>query len=97
MEIAQKYTGMNINSGFDSLFFGERYISRNILTNVFQNMRPVVQGSKDAEDALSCRSFFAKEPLIIELFYGKCPVKKRHPMTLRHSVSDDLYLIGKIK
>ena len=48
MEKAQKYTGMNINSGFDSLFFGERYISRNILTNVFQNMRPVVQGSKDA-------------------------------------------------
>jgi len=32
---------------------------------------------------LSCRSFVAKEPLIIGLFRGKWPIKIRHPMTLR--------------
>jgi len=29
-----------------------------------------IQGGEDAEDALSCRSFFAKEPLIIGHFCG---------------------------
>jgi len=37
-------------------------------------------------DALSCRSFFAKEPLIIGLFCGKGPLKIRHPMGLRDPV-----------
>jgi len=32
---------------------------------------PTVQGGEDAEDALSCRSFFAKEPLITGLFCRK--------------------------
>jgi len=41
----------------------------------------VIQG-----DALSCRSFFAKAPLIIGLFCGKWLVKIRHPMGLRHPV-----------
>ena len=36
--------------------------------------------------AKSCRSFFAKEPLLIRLFCGKWPVKERHPMGLRHPV-----------
>jgi len=30
-----------------------------------------LQGGEDPEDALNCRSFFAKEPLIIGLFCGK--------------------------
>jgi len=30
-----------------------------------------VQGGEDPLDALSCRSFFAQEPLIIGLFCGK--------------------------
>jgi len=36
---------------------------------------------------LSCRSFSAKEPIIIRLVCGKWPVKIRHPMGLRHPVS----------
>ena len=36
--------------------------------------------------ALSCRSFFAKEPLIIGLICGKWPIKIRHPMGLGHPV-----------
>ena len=44
----------------------------------------VVQGGEDSQDALSCRSFSAKEPPIIGLFCGKWPMKTRHPMTLRH-------------
>jgi len=35
---------------------------------------------------LRCRPFSAKEPLIIGLFCGKCPIHIRHPMTLRHPV-----------
>jgi len=30
-----------------------------------------IQGGEDPLDALSCRSFFAKEPLITGLFCGK--------------------------
>ena len=45
-----------------------------------------LQGGEDPQDAFSCRSFFAQEPLIIGLFCGKWRVKIRHPMTLRHSV-----------
>jgi len=43
-----------------------------------------LQGGEDPQDAFSCRSFFAKEPLIIGLFCGKWPIKIRHPMGLRH-------------
>jgi len=46
----------------------------------------VIQGGEDSYDALSCRSFFAKEPLIIGHFRGNSPVKIRHLMTLRHPV-----------
>ena len=49
-------------------------------------------GGKDPQDALSCRSFFAKEPLIIGLFCGKWPMEIRHPMTLRHSVTETVYM-----
>jgi len=38
------------------------------------------------QDALSCRSFFAKEPRITGLFGGKWPIKIRHLMGLRHHV-----------
>jgi len=37
-------------------------------------------------DALSCRSFPAREPLILALFCGKRPTKIRHPMGLCHPV-----------
>ena len=43
-----------------------------------------IQGGEDSQDALSCRSFSAKEPLIIGLFFEKWPMKIRHPMILRH-------------
>jgi len=43
------------------------------------NPYQIVQGGEDSWDALSCRSFFAKEPLIIGLFCGKWPMKIRHP------------------
>ena len=42
------------------------------------------QCGKDSQDALSCRSFFAKEPLIIGLFCRKRPPKIRHHMSLCH-------------
>jgi len=48
-----------------------------------------LQGGEDSWDALSCRSCFEKEPLIIGLFCGKWPVKIRHPMALRHPVYTD--------
>ena len=43
-------------------------------------------GGEDAYGAWSCRSFFAKEPLIIGLFCGKWPAKIRRPMRLGHPV-----------
>ena len=33
----------------------------------------LVQGGKEAQNALSCRSLSAKEPLILRLFCGKIP------------------------
>jgi len=36
---------------------------------------------------LSCRSFFAKEPLITGLFCGKRPVSIRHPMCFRRPLT----------
>ena len=33
--------------------------------------RICIQGGEDSQDAYSCRSFFAKKPLIIGLFCGK--------------------------
>jgi len=47
-----------------------------------------IQGGKYAQDALSCRSLSAKEPLIIRLCCGKWPIKIRHPMGLRHPVEE---------
>ena len=44
------------------------------------------QGGEDPQDALSCRSFFAKEPLIIGLFCGKWSLKIGHIMGLQHPV-----------
>jgi len=49
-----------------------------------------IQGGEDPQDALSCRSFSAKEPLIIGLFCGKWPIKIRHPMDLGHPVAMQL-------
>jgi len=38
---------------------------------------------------LSCRSFFAQEPLIIGLFCGKWSIQIRHPIGLRHPICVD--------
>ena len=51
-----------------------------------------VQGGEDPQDALSCRSFLAKEPLIIGLFCGKRLLKIGHPMSLRHPVHFFIYI-----
>ena len=53
----------------------------------------LVQGGEDAYNALSRRSLFAKEPLMIGLFYGKWPIKMKHPMGLRHPVASWLLRI----
>ena len=53
---------------------------------VWHDTHSIIQGGEDPQDASSCRSFFAKEPRIIGLFCGKCPIKTRHPMTLHHPV-----------
>jgi len=45
-----------------------------------------LQGVEDPYDALSRRSFSAKEPLISGSFCGKWPTKIRHSMSLRHTV-----------
>ena len=47
-----------------------------------------VQGGEDSQNASSCRSFFAKQPLIIGLFCGKGPLKIGHPLRLHHPVLD---------
>jgi len=60
-----------------------RWVRRSPATNSFTC---VIQSGEDSQDALSCRSFFAKEPLIIGLFCRKWPLKIRHPMCLRHPV-----------
>jgi len=52
-----------------------------------------IQGGEDPLDALSCRSLFAKGPLIIGLFCRKRPIKIRHPMGLRHPV----WVVDKIR
>jgi len=46
-----------------------------------------LQSGEDPQDALICRSFLAKQPLIMGLFFGKWPTKIRHPMGLRHLVA----------
>ena len=48
------------------------------------------QGGEDLQDALSCRSFFAEEPLMIGLLCGKWHLKMKHPITLRHPVYCDV-------
>jgi len=50
----------------------------------------ILQGGEDTLDVLSCRSFSAKEPLVIGLFGGKWPLKIRHPKGLRHPVPQTL-------
>jgi len=46
-----------------------------------------LQGGEDAWAALSCRSLFAKEPPVIGPFCGKRPIKIRHPVGVRHTVT----------
>jgi len=48
--------------------------------------QPLVQSGKDSYDALSCRSFFAEEPLITYFFCETWPIKIRHPTSLHHPV-----------
>ena len=54
------------------------------VTHVNESCR--IQGGEDPQDVLNCRSFSAKEPLIIGLFCGNLHIKIRHPMGLRHPV-----------
>ena len=53
---------------------------------LLQKMTYKDKASCDSQEALRCRSFFAKEPLTIGLFRTKWPVKIRHRMGLRHLV-----------
>jgi len=43
-----------------------------------------IQGGKDPQATTSCKSFSAKEPLIVGLFCGKSPIKIRHALGLYH-------------
>jgi len=45
-----------------------------------------MMGGEDPWDVLSCRSFFAKDPLSIGHFCRHRPIKERHPMGLYHPV-----------
>jgi len=45
-----------------------------------------IQDGKDRQEILYLRSFSAREPLIIRLFYGKCPIQIRHHMGVGHTV-----------
>ena len=49
--------------------FRERVTDYSALMHILEAL--CVRGGKDAQDGLSCRSLFAKEPLIIGLFCGK--------------------------
>jgi len=46
-----------------------------------------VQGGENAQDAIRCKSLFAKESLIIGLFSGKYYSKIRYPMGLCHPIA----------
>ena len=64
------------------LFHNDAHKTRyNVLWNtICDDSAHSIQGGEDAQDALSCRSFFAKEPIIIRIFGGKWLLKLRHPM-----------------
>jgi len=47
------------------------------------------QDGEDPLDALSRRSFFAKEPLNLGLFCWKWRIQRRHPVAVRHPVQND--------
>ena len=64
------------------------YITYIIYTNLKALFLLCVQGGENSYDALICRSFFAKEPLITGLFCGKWPVQIWHLMGLRHPVGE---------
>ena len=48
-----------------------------------------IKGGEDSEDALSCRSCSAKEPLIVGFFCGKRSMERRHSMALCHLVRNN--------
>jgi len=74
-----------IHMRHDSFVFDATYVIRvrthlrvTLLIHTWQNLQYVIhllQGDKDPEDALSCKSFFAKEPLSIGLFLRKMTYK----------------------
>ena len=53
-----------------------------------------VHGGEDVQDGFSCRSLFAKEPLIIGPVCGRRPIKIWHPMGLCNRVV--WYLISRV-
>jgi len=63
---------------FQEAFCVDIYITASVVLSI--------QGGKEPSDALSCRSFFAKEPLIIGLCCDKWPIKRRHSMGLCYPV-----------
>jgi len=66
-------------------------LSHWLFCNMHMNSLSLLQGGEDPWDALGCRSFFAKEPLILGLFCMTWPIKIRHPVTLRHPVLRYIY------
>jgi len=69
-------------------FSGETVIRREtFISHHFSTiMHQLSTGRRKCMDVLSCASLSAKEPLILELFCGKWPIKIRHPLTLHHPV-----------
>ena len=68
------------------LYFIDSYLQCVIRQHFSFTDRGLLQGGKDSQDALCCRSLSAKELIIIGLFCAKRPIKIRHLMTLRHPV-----------
>jgi len=77
----------NVTEYFDSrvVLISKNHYWADYMKSPLTLLRLHVESGEDAEDALSCRSLSAKEPLIIGLFCGKWPIKIRHPITLCHS------------
>jgi len=68
-----------------SIKFSQLYITR----HQQEHHRWSAQGGEKAQDALSCTSLFANEPLIIGLFYAKWPIEMMHLTFDRHPVGQE--------
>jgi len=89
--------GLKWNWKYDNVKCSAYNILKKIRTH---SSETPVHGGEDAEDVMSYRSLFAKEPLITWLFSGKWRIKIRHPVGLRHRVClymGWLRLVGSLK